>query len=72
VIDQPRSSQRYQTRPREGEAELLKRMLELVKQHPRYGYRFVWARLREEGFKTNRKRDPPLRLSSQIPMPDRS
>lgn len=56
VIEQPRSSQRYQPKPREGEAELVKRMLELVKQHPRYGYRFVWARLREEGFKINRKR----------------
>ena len=31
-------------------------MLELVKQHPRYGYRFVWALLRSEGFKINRKR----------------
>jgi putative transposase len=56
VIDQPRSSQRYQRRPREGEAELVKRMLELVKKHPRYGYRFVWALLRAEGFEVNRKR----------------
>lgn len=56
VIDQPRSSQRYQSQPREGEAELVKRMLELVKKHPRYGYRFVWALLRAEGFKINRKR----------------
>lgn len=56
VIDQPRSSQRYQPQRREGEAELVKRMLELVKQHPRYGYRFVWALLRAEGFKINRKR----------------
>lgn len=49
VLDQPRSSQRYHPRPREGEAEL-------VKQHPRYGYRFVWTLLRAEGFKVNRKR----------------
>jgi putative transposase len=56
VIDQPRSSQRYQPKPREGEGELVKRMLELVKKHPRYGYRFVCALLREEGFKVNRKR----------------
>lgn len=56
VIDQPRSSQRYVPRPREGEAELVKRMLELVKQHPRYGYRFICTLLREEGFGVNRKR----------------
>ena len=56
VIEQPRSSQRYQARPRDGERELVSRMLELVKKHPRYGYRFVWALLREEGFKINRKR----------------
>jgi len=31
-------------------------MLELSRQHPRYGYRFVWALLRGEGFKINRKR----------------
>lgn len=56
VLDQARSSQRYQPKPGEGEAELVKRMLELSRQHPRYGYRFVWALLREEGFKINRKR----------------
>jgi putative transposase len=56
VLDQPRSSQRYQPRPHEGEAELVKRMLELSRQHPRYGYRFVWALLRSEGFAINRKR----------------
>jgi len=36
-MDQARSSQRYPPRSREGEAELVKRMLALVKQHPRYG-----------------------------------
>lgn len=56
VLEQPRSSQRYQPQPREGEAKLVKRMLELARRHPRYGYRFVWALLREEGFKVNRKR----------------
>ncbi len=31
-------------------------MLELVRRHPRYGYRRVWALLRAEGFGVNRKR----------------
>jgi hypothetical protein len=56
VIEQPRPSQRYQAQLREGERELVSRMLERVKKHPRYGYRFIWALLREEGFKINRKR----------------
>jgi transposase InsO family protein len=31
-------------------------MHELVRRHPRYGYRRVWALLRQEGFRVNRKR----------------
>lgn len=32
------------------------RMLELVRQRPRYGYRRIWALLRREGWPVNRKR----------------
>jgi len=56
VLEQPRSSQRYKAQRRDSDRELVDRMLELVKKHPRYGYRFVWSLLREEGFKVNRKR----------------
>jgi putative transposase len=31
-------------------------MLELVREHPRYGYRHIWAMLRREGWRVNRKR----------------
>jgi transposase InsO family protein len=31
-------------------------MLRLVRSHPRYGYRRIWALLRSEGFRVNRKR----------------
>ena len=31
-------------------------MLELVREHPRYGYRFITALLRREGWSVNRKR----------------
>jgi putative transposase len=34
----------------------VRKMLALVKRHPRYGYRRIWALLREEGFQINRKR----------------
>lgn len=35
---------------------LARKMLELVGVHPRYGYRRIWALLRRDGFKINRKR----------------
>jgi putative transposase len=35
---------------------LVERMLELVREHPRYGYRRIWALLRREGWRVNRKR----------------
>ena len=56
VIDQPRSTQRYAAKERDGEKPLVAKMLELVRRHPRYGYRRVWALLRQEGFRVNVKR----------------
>jgi transposase InsO family protein len=56
VLDQPRSSQRYEAQARDDEAALVKRMLELTKAHPRYGYRMMTAKLRQEGWEVNRKR----------------
>ena len=45
AVDQPRSSQRYQLKVRDDEAALVKRMLALACEHPRYGYRFITAKL---------------------------
>ena len=56
VLDQPRSTQRQQPKERPEEKPLVKRMLELVGQHPRFGYRRIWALLRREGWRVNRKR----------------
>ena len=55
-MGQPRATQRYQPRPCEFERRLVGRMLELVREHPRYGYRRIWALLRREGWRVNRKR----------------
>jgi transposase InsO family protein len=55
-MDQARSSQRYQGRPAGDEARLLARILELVRRHPRYGYRMITAKLRQEGWSVNAKR----------------
>ncbi|QDS99144.1 IS2 transposase TnpB [Adhaeretor mobilis] len=56
MVDQPRSSQRYAAKPREDEQKLVKRMLELVRENCRYGYRRIAALLRQEGWQVNIKR----------------
>ncbi len=56
VLEQPRSTQRQKPKIKEDEGRLVARMLELVRQHPRYGYRRIWALLRREGWRVNRKR----------------
>ena len=56
VLDQPRSTQRYAIRERDDERPLVQRMLALARRHPRYGYRRIWALLRSDGYRVNRKR----------------
>jgi putative transposase len=57
VLGQQRSTQRQPPKKaKEGEARLVARMLELVRKYPRYGYRRIWALLRREGGRVNRKR----------------
>jgi putative transposase len=56
VVDQVRSTQRYQARTADDEGRLTAAMLTLVGRHPRYGYRRIWAMLRREGWTVNCKR----------------
>lgn len=56
VLNQPRSTQRYAAIPRDGDEPLVRRMHELVRRHPRRGYRMIWGMLRLEGWRINRKR----------------
>lgn len=56
MLEQPRSSQRYTAKVPDDEPALVARMLELVRKHPRYGYRFITAKLRQEGWQVNFKR----------------
>ena len=56
VLGQHRSSQRQRPKTKEEEQRLVTRMLELVRLHPRFGYRRIWALLRREGWRVNRKR----------------
>jgi putative transposase len=57
VLGQHRSAQRQEPKKaKEGEERLLARMLELVRQRPRFGYRRICVLLRREGWRVNRKR----------------
>jgi putative transposase len=56
VIDQPRTSQRYQATPRDDERALVKRMLELVRERPRFGYRRIASLLRKEFWRASATR----------------
>ncbi len=56
LVGQHRSTQRYERLPAEYELRLVARMNELAAAHPRYGYRRIWALLRSEGWRVNRKR----------------
>lgn len=56
VLDQPRSTQRYRAVPRDGDEHLTRRLHELVRQHPRRGYRMMCGMLRLDGWRVNMKR----------------
>jgi len=56
VLGQGRSTQRYRPVPRDGDEALTRRMHELVRAHPRRGYRMIWGMLRLDGWRINRKR----------------
>ena len=56
VLGQPRGTQRYRASPRSDEAALCRRLRELVRRRPRFGYRRLTAVLRREGWRVNAKR----------------
>lgn len=56
VLGQARSTQRYKPCSDDELVRLTKRIVELARKHPRYGYRRITALLRAEGWRVNRKR----------------
>lgn len=71
TVKQPRATQRYSpTRPKR-DAALVVRMLALSAKKPRYGYRRIWAMLRQEGFAVNRKRVHRLWRKEGLKVPQR-
>jgi transposase InsO family protein len=56
AIGVARATLRYQGQTDGDERRLIERMRELSRLHPRYGYRRIWALLRRDGWRVNRKR----------------
>ena len=57
ALGQPRSTQRYEAKQdTEEQQRLVKRIHELVRKYPRYGYRMITAKLCQEGWRVNFKR----------------
>lgn len=56
LLDQPRSSQRYAGQPQDEDPRLTKKILDLVRQRPRFGYRRIAVLLRRDGEVINNKR----------------
>jgi putative transposase len=56
VLGQARSTQRYVAVPRDGDEPLVRRLHELVRRHPRRGYRMMCGMLKLDGWRVNVKR----------------
>lgn len=56
MLGQSRSTQRYLAKVKDDEHGIVQQMHELVRRHPRRGYRFVHAMLCRSGFHINQKR----------------
>jgi len=53
ALEQPRSTQRYEPKPRHDELALAKGMLKVARRRPRWGYRRVAWRLRRDGWRAS-------------------
>lgn len=56
VVGQPRTTERHRPRKKDDEPAILKRMHELVRERPRFGYRRIHMLLVREGFRLGRHR----------------
>lgn len=56
LLGRSRSTLRYQAASRQADLPLLKAIRQLAEKHPRWGYRFIHARLEHKGWTVNLKR----------------
>ena len=72
TLGQPLSTQRYQPTTKSDESSLVARILELVAEFPRYGYRRVTRLLRAEGWRVNAKRVYRLWRAEGLKVPQKT
>jgi len=56
TIGQPRMTQHYKTKQYDKDETLSREIIKLAGRYPRYGYRMITAKLRQAGWRVNRKR----------------
>lgn len=72
ITGQHRSTQRHRPRGGGGRDDALReRLRRLSAEHPRWGYRLAWGRLREEGWAVNRKKIQRLWREEGLRVPQR-
>jgi len=71
VLEQPRMTQRYKPKQPDKDRMLIADMRRLAGQHPRYGYRFITAKLRQAGWRVNHKRVQRLWRKEGLQVPYR-
>ena len=71
TLEQPRMTQRYEPKQPDRDKPLIAAMKRLAGKHTRYGYRFITAKLRQEGWQVNHKRVQRLWRKEGLQVPYR-
>jgi len=71
VLQQPRVTQRYEPKQPDKDKALVAAMKRLAGEHPRYGYRLITGKLRQEGWYVNKKRVQRLWRKEGLQVPYR-
>lgn len=71
TLEQPRMTQRYEVKQPDKNKPLIAAMKRLAGKYPRYGYRFITAKLRQEGWQVNHKRVQRLWRKEGLQVPYR-
>src|SRR4030042_6605587 len=71
IIQQPRMTQRYKPKNPDKDKVLVAAMKRLAGKHPRYGYRLITGKLRQEGWQVNKKRIQRLWRKEGLQVPYR-
>jgi putative transposase len=71
TLQQPRTTQRYKQKNPDKDKALVSAMRRLAGEHPRYGYRLITGKLRQEGWYVNKKRIQRLWRKEGLQVPYR-